>query len=155
MLSTPRSLGPTLLVAMVVGCSEVPRHAEAEHLAIRFLGALAAPEGDRGWSLLLPDTQRTTFAGDREAYVALADAADWTTFRWSAATTEREETDAYAVELDIGMSELPHVVALITDFEDTDHPTILVRYGGSAGGGGIWSMNGMDFRGDRRGGQPP
>lgn len=136
------------LFLVTAGCAESLRHQDAEGLARQFLRSVSAGGGDRGWSLLLPVTQQTTFGGDRDAYLAMAESTDWGTFTWSIATTERAERDTYAVELDVGTSEVPHVIALLSDFEDTDHPTITVRYGVLFEGDGIWASSGVDFRGD-------
>ncbi len=46
-----------------------------------YLRALTAEHGDRGWSLILPDSRRAY--ADQDQYTALAEGEDWSGFTWS------------------------------------------------------------------------
>jgi len=49
----------------------------------RWLNAVAGAEADRGWSYLSPDSREEAYAGDGEAYIQDAIAADWSGFEWT------------------------------------------------------------------------
>jgi len=138
-----------LTLSPLAGCGEGdPRTADAEVLVRDYIAAVSGDEGDRGWSLLLPVTQRTTFGNDRDAYLRLAEEPDWELFGWEIGRVVRDEPYTYVVSLRLtSESHLPAVIAQLTDFDDSPYPpgpTFVVRFHDAFGGEGIWQMNGTD-----------
>lgn len=57
----------------------------ADELVDRWVQALAEPSGDRGWSLLSPETQVSVYGGDPERYRADLDTVVWAPVVWAPA----------------------------------------------------------------------
>lgn len=75
-----RWVGIALILVALPGCqnnSESDAAAKVE----RYLYAAAGNAPDRGWSLLLPADREQVY-GDRDAYLAEAEASDWEVFSW-------------------------------------------------------------------------
>ena len=140
----------------LTGCAahEPIRTNDAEATVRSYLNAAGGGAEDRGWSLLLPVTQQTTFAGDEMGYIAAADATDWQGFHWSIGRVVPDEPYTYQVSLVAENEAVPELVALVTDFEDSPYPpgpTFTVRFHDHLGGEGIWQMNGINaFASPRR-----
>ncbi len=140
-------------LALFIGCegAEPDQRARAEELVRAYLGAVRGEADDRGWSLLLEETRATTFGNDKSAYVASAQEADWDDLDWEVGRVVRDEPFTYQVSLQLATgSELPSLVAKVTDFESSPFPpgpSFVVRFHPTFGGDGIWSRNGVDERG--------
>ena len=75
---------------LLAGCSaEESRADDAAQIVERYLEQVSSGSGDRGWSLLLPDTRETVFADDQDTYIKQADATDWASFDWVIEHVER------------------------------------------------------------------
>lgn len=57
----------------------------ADESVDRWVQALAEPSGDRGWSLLSPETQVSVYSGDPERYRADLDTVEWSSVVWAPA----------------------------------------------------------------------
>lgn len=114
---------------------------EASRLVQDYLTQVTTDTPDRGWSLLLPITQESTFGDDMVAYVAEATRTDWTGFGWGINYVERDEPYAYQVSIELAAgSRLPALIAAVTYFEDEPDgrgPTFYVRFQPPVESGGI------------------
>jgi hypothetical protein len=138
-----------LAAAALTGCGgEVRRDDDAAALVTDYLGRIAGSDPDRGWSLLLPTTQRTTFGGDRDSYIQAAEATDWTDFRWEITSVERDEPYLYHVVVTAD-AVLPNIIHSVTYFDEGES--------GLEGRRGTFSVrlqplfgdNGIHHRGER------
>lgn len=62
-----------------------PSAESADQLVDRWVHALAEPSGDRGWSLLSPETQLSVYGGDPQYYWADLRTVDWSSVVWAPA----------------------------------------------------------------------
>lgn len=71
-----------LVAVLVAGCFLGTRGdvSSAQRLASEYLRALTGESGDRGWSLILPDSRRAY--ASQEQYTELVQEADWSAFTW-------------------------------------------------------------------------
>jgi len=120
--------------------------ARAQSMVRAYLTQLASEEGDRGWTLLHPATQREMFNNDKTTYLDLAAAGDWDAFRWSIDHVLKDDDQLYRVFLSLPAGSEPppllttvrnHLVLMGQSRAITEIP---VRFG--ADGEGIWAIGG-------------
>ncbi len=100
-----------MLASLVAGCALATggSTARARQVADDYLAALTTDGGDRGWSLILPDSRRAY--ADQDQYTALAEAGDWSAFAWSEVDGDHcQDGGAYCVvriEIEPGQHGVP------------------------------------------------
>jgi hypothetical protein len=70
-----------LTALLLLGCTGEDRSADARALVGHYAEAVSGGSADRGWGLLHPEMRRLIFEDNEAEYLALAEAADWSTFQ--------------------------------------------------------------------------
>lgn len=78
------------IIVIVIAGPGLPILSGAADTAEEYLHAACDESGDRGWNLLVAD-QRTARYGNKEQYLAMADASDCGRFRWRVVHTSCDD----------------------------------------------------------------
>jgi hypothetical protein len=157
-----RAVGTALAIAVVVGCrfGEDPkviaeRGQQARSIVVGYYEAVSGGRADRGWDLIHPDMRRFIFGNERDRYVALAEQADWSSFRVEVGqpVPDDEQGTLYFVPIRVpgGRSAVPPFLLAHRDYSlvpifatpgfDPTQGTIAVRFDPS-GVAGMWAGGG-------------
>jgi hypothetical protein len=143
-----------LAVPLLAGCART-RGGDARMVATHYFDAVSLDGEDRGWGLIHPEIRQSMFGNDREAYIALARQADWSTFRVEVEQGYADDDFGtfYLVSVRVpgGRSSVPAFLlqhgawSLLPLYEGKGHDpttaTVHVRLE-PFGGGGIWAAGG-------------
>lgn len=145
--SIVRALAGCATVAGIVGClaaTEPSLHDQAAAVVEEYMEQASGSSTDRGWDLLMPETQATTFGGDFEGYISQVSTDDWTAFDWRVSDVERDEPFTYDVWI-VTRGPVPSTIARLASAEGSHGPVFSVRFVDSMSGG-IWMIDGFDER---------